>query len=285
MALHPKKTKYIIFNANEQNLYELDLSIFINSNNEDENFDNLKIKIERVHCNSSEPAVKFLGVYLDPKLNFKYHVTKMCNKIASSLYAINMAKNFLSSSALKSLYFAIVHSHLIYGIHIWSSAPTYVINPLVKLQKKAMRIISGAPYNSHTEPLFKNNSILPLNLLIKYFGLLFMYDYCNNLLPLSFRNLWPTNVERRNRENTVEIYRNLRDDNLLHVPFVRLEHFMKFPLAEYPRLWNDFNNSVLAPNRNTFKIMLKEYLLSNLSVSVTCNRLLCPVCHLRAANP
>jgi hypothetical protein len=150
MALHPKETKYIIFNANEQNLSELDLSIFINSNNEDENLDNLKVKIERVHCNSSEPAVKFLGVYLDPKPNFKYHVTKMCSKIESSVYAINMAKKILSPSALKSLYFAIVHSHLIYGIHIWSSAPTYVINPLVKLQKKAMRIISGAPYNGHT---------------------------------------------------------------------------------------------------------------------------------------
>jgi hypothetical protein len=80
-----------------------------------------------------------------------------------------------------------------------------------------------------------------------------MYDYCNDLLPLSFRNLWATNAERRNRENTVEIFRNLRNDKLLHVPFVRLEHFMTFPLAEYPRLWNDFNNYVLAPNRNTFK--------------------------------
>jgi hypothetical protein len=48
MALHPKKTKYIIFNANEQSLSELDLSIFINSNSEDEDLDNLKVKIERI---------------------------------------------------------------------------------------------------------------------------------------------------------------------------------------------------------------------------------------------
>jgi hypothetical protein len=280
MALHPKKTKYIIFNANEQTLAELDLSIFINSNNEDEDLDSLKIKIERIHCNSSEPAVKFLGVYLDPKLNFKFHVSKICSKIASSLYAINMVKNVLSPSALKSLYFALVHSHLIYGIHVWSAAPTYVINSLVKLQKKALR----APYNGHTEPLFKINCILPLKLLIKYFVLLFMYDYRHDLLPQSFRNIWLTNAERRNRENPIEAYRNLRDDNLLHIPYVRLEHFMKFPLAEYPRIWNDFNNAVVAPNRNLFKSMLKELLLSNLTESITCNRLLCPVCHLRAAN-
>jgi hypothetical protein len=55
MALHPKKTKYIIFNANEQTLSELDLSIFINSNNEDEDLDNLKVKIERIHCSCKIP--------------------------------------------------------------------------------------------------------------------------------------------------------------------------------------------------------------------------------------
>jgi hypothetical protein len=282
MALHPKKTKFVIFNASEQLLSDLDINIFINSNNENEDFANLKVKIERINCNSTEPAIKFLGVYLDPKLNFKYHVTKMCNKIASSLYAINMVKNLLSSRALKSLYFALVHSHLIYGIHVWSAAPSHVINPLVKMQKKAIRIINGAPYNSHTEPLFKNNSILPVDLLVKYFKLLFMYDYCHNLLPLSFRNLWPTNAERRNQENPAYNDRILRDDNLLHVPFSRLEHYRKFPLVDYPRTSNDFTslNAIVTLGRNLFKNTLKELLLSNLSESVTCNRLLCPVCHL-----
>jgi hypothetical protein len=282
MALHPKKTKFVVFNASEQLLSEIDLNVFINCNNENEDLDSLKLKIERINCDSSEPAIKFLGVYLDPKLNFKHHVNKMCSKIASSLYAINMVKNLLSSRALKSLYFALVHSHLVYGIQVWSAAPSHVVLPLVKMQKKAIRIINGAPYNSHTEPLFKSNLILPVDLLIKYFKLLFMYDYCNNLLPLSFRNLWPTNAERRNQENTPAFNRILRDDNLLHVPFSRLEHYRKFPLAEFPRIWNDFinRNNLISPSRNVFKNSLKEHLLANLSESVTCNRLLCPACHL-----
>jgi hypothetical protein len=106
--------------------------------------------------------------------------------------------------------------------------------------------------------------------------------YCNNLLPLSFRNLWPTNAERGNQENTPAFNRNLRDDNLLHVPFSRLEHYRKFPLAEFPRIWNDIitRNNLISPSRNVFKNSLKEHLLANLSESVTCNRLLCPVCHL-----
>jgi hypothetical protein len=222
MALHPKKTKFIVFNASEHLLSELDVSVFINSNNENENFEHLKVKIEMINTNSVEHAIKFLGVYLDPKLNFKYHVSKMCKKIASSLYAINMSKNVLSYSALKSLYFALVHSHLIYGIHVWSAAPSYVINSLVKMQKKALRIINNVQYNSHTEPLFKKCKILPLNLLVKYFKVLFMYDFTNDLLPLSFKNIWLSNAERRNLEHNVNENRNLRDDNLLYIPYVRL---------------------------------------------------------------
>jgi hypothetical protein len=284
MALHPIKTKFIIFNANEQLLSELDPYVYINSNNEHENFENLKVKIERININSAEPAIKFLGVYLDPKLNFKYHVSKMCKKIASSLYVINMTKNVLSSNALKSLYFALVHSHFIYGIHVWSAAPQHVVNSLEKMQKKAIRMINNAPYNSHTEPLFKKCKILPLNLLVKYFKLLFMYDYTNDLLPLSFEKIWLSNAERRNPEQNGNVNRNLRDDDLLYVPYVRLEQYLRFPLADLPRMWNNFNNVVVAPNRNLFKNLLKEHLLSSLSDVVTCNRLLCPACHLRAAN-
>jgi sulfur relay (sulfurtransferase) DsrF/TusC family protein len=92
-----------------------------------------------------------------------------------------MSKNVLTSRALKSLSYALIHSNLIYVLHIWSSAPVSIISLLEKTQKKAIRIINLAPYNSHNEPLFKKSEILPLKNLIEYFKLLFMYDYKNNL--------------------------------------------------------------------------------------------------------
>ena len=76
--------------------------------------------------------------------------------MARSLYAIRTAKNFLSQNALKSLYYALIHSHLLYGIQIWGGAANKYVNEIVLLQKKAIRIICNAKYNSHTEPLFKN---------------------------------------------------------------------------------------------------------------------------------
>jgi hypothetical protein len=278
MSLHPAKTKFIIFNATENVISNLDPSIFIDSNNENENFVHLKTPIERISVNSNVPAIKFLGVYLDPKLNFNYHIMQIVKKISKSLYVIQSTKNLLSEKSLKSLYYALVHSHLIYGINVWSCTSIANINTLTKLQKKSIRIITRSAYNSHTEPLFKATGILPLNYLISFFKILFMYDFKNNLLPVSFCNTWSTNASVRNVEGN-EI-RLLRDDNLLYVPFIRLDHFLKFPLADYPRTWNDFNNVVSADSRGVFKCLLKDHFLEKLSDVPLCNRLLCPACHL-----
>jgi hypothetical protein len=278
MSLHPAKTKFIIFNATENAISNCDTSIFIDSNNENENFLHLKTRIERISVNSTVPAIKFLGVYLDPKLNFNYHIMQIVKKISKSLYVIQSTKNLLSEKSLKSLYYALVHSHLIYGIHLWSCTSHANINILTKLQKKSIRIITRSSYNSHTEPLFKAIGILPLNYLISFFKILFMYDFTNKLLPESFSNTWMSNATVRNVDGTD--IRLLRDDNLLYVPFIRLEHFVKFPLADFPRTWNDFNNAVSANTRGVFKSLLKEYFLDKLSNVPMCQRLLCPSCHL-----
>jgi hypothetical protein len=271
MALHPGKTKFLVFNSNEQMFENANFNIVINNNNPQEDDPGLKVNIDRISSQSDVPAIKFLGVYLDPKLNFKYHVSQIANKISRSLYVIQAAKNLLTKKALKTLYYSLIHSHLVYAIHVWSSAPTSTLNCLVKLQKKAIRIINHAPYNCHTKPLFKQCEILPLMYLVKFFKILFMYDYTQKLLPKSFENLWLTNANRRNINPNYD--RILRDDDLLYVPLTRLDHFSKFPLSEYPKIWNEYKSIVAAPTRNIFKIVLKDYFLSELNERVICNRL------------
>ena len=147
MALHPSKTKYILFNCSETLISNTDTRVFINNNNENEDNPSLIKTIERVDNSSDTPAIKFLGVYIDQALNFRYHLKQISNKISKSLYAIRAAKSYLSHGSLKSLYFALIHSHLIYGIQVWSSAPLKYINTLVTLQKKAIRLVSAAKYN------------------------------------------------------------------------------------------------------------------------------------------
>ena len=71
------------------------------------------------------------------------------------MYAIQSAKNMLTADALKSLFFALVHSHLVYVIQIWSVTTQKSLNQLNIFLKKCVRIITESKYNSYTEPLLK----------------------------------------------------------------------------------------------------------------------------------
>ncbi len=95
-----------------------------------------------------------------------YHISTIRKKISSSLYFMRSARNILSKKSLTSIYYSLIHSHLIYGIQVWSSCNNDYINGLFKLQKKAIRIIHSLPYNGHTESYFKKSNILPLPKLI-----------------------------------------------------------------------------------------------------------------------
>ena len=138
------------------------------------NIPKLISEIESVGIGSDFPAIKFLGIYIDLALNFQYHIKQISNKIARSMYTIQSVNNMLTPDALKSLYYALVHSHLVYGIQIWSVASQNSLNQLIVYIKKCVRIITQAKYRSHTEPLFQKTETLRLQDMIVYFKLLFM---------------------------------------------------------------------------------------------------------------
>ena len=83
-------------------------------------------------------------------------------------------------------------SILNYGITVWGGSSTKQFNRLFILQKKAIRHITGAKYNSHTEPIFKKMNLLTLadsyklkccNILYKK-QIQILHPYHSNLLEL-----------------------------------------------------------------------------------------------------
>jgi hypothetical protein len=110
----------------------------------------------RVDKNSKTPAIKFLGIYLDPGLTFQFHLHSISSKISKALYVIKSVKKVLPQSALKTLYFSLIHCHFIYGINIWSASKQN-LNSIFLKQKAALRTICEAKYNAQTEPLLKWN--------------------------------------------------------------------------------------------------------------------------------
>ncbi len=277
LSLHPSKTKYILF-SNSPSAHQTDYNVFIcNSNNFDQHSTD-SFPIERINSNSEIPAIKFLGIFIDQKLDFKFHINSLVTKLSKAMYFLRNSKLFLSQSALKSVYYSLIHSHLVYANPIWSTASQSCIQKIFLKQKTAIRIITSSSYNSHTEPLFKELRILPLPQLIEFFRIQLMHRYKSGMLPVIFENQWLTNSERLMNLNT----HNLRNADNFYEPPCRLKSFEKFPFYTLPGCWNalDDHNIKIFRDKTEFNLKLKEYFVNQLQSIFICVRLLCPRCRL-----
>ena len=186
------------------------------------------------------------------------------------------AKNILNQKALLTIYYSLIHSHLIYAIQVWSSCSTSDINSLYKLQKQAIRTIHNLKYNGHTESFFKKSKILPLPMLIEFFKLQFMNIFVQGFLPQLFANEWSFNMQR-----SINHSYHLRNEDDIFVPFARTTFVSKSPYHSFPQAWISFDCPSIKIQREKliFNKMMKMYFCDKLSSNYRCNRLLCPNCN------
>ena len=67
---------------------------------------------------------KFLGVWIDNKLNWKEHTERLLIKLKQNSHLLYQSKNFLTPHAKKIIYYAQIYSHLMYGLSIWGNMTT-----------------------------------------------------------------------------------------------------------------------------------------------------------------
>ena len=121
----------------------------------------------------------FLGVLIDSKLNFKYHIQYICSKVSKAVEVLFKLSSYMPSEILKIIYHALVTPYFTYCITVWGCAPQYLINKLLILQKKLIRIVAGATYFAYTNPLFNSLRILKLKDIYELRSLIFIYKVFN----------------------------------------------------------------------------------------------------------
>jgi hypothetical protein len=262
MAINISKTNFMIFHTKGKKVNLNDTSVVFDSNEIGATINpDLIFKLERIydnHANEKLRSFKLLGVYLDETLTFNKYTSYVCAKLSRSIFCIKRASNLLSFKSLRSLYFSMVHSHLLYCSIILSCTSASNLNAISKLQKKAIRVMTKSSYNAHTDPLFIANKILPLDKLLLQNKLLFFHSIEYKYALRSFDNIWSKNTER-------ELDYNLRNADLYTIPVSRIELFKKIPLVSLPTAWNELYEGLrYQHNRITFKIALFDYLLSEI---------------------
>ena len=197
-----------------------------------------------IHRKTSE---KFLGVVVDERLKFGGHVGMLCAKVSRSVGVLYRLRDYLPLQTLISLYYSFIYPYLIYCNLIWG--PTFQIHlkPLEILQKKAIRNINCAPYDSHTNELFLNNNLLKLKDINVFYQAIHVYKFHSNFSPL----LHP--YDTRNSSN-------------LNSAFQRTVGTQRSLSYSAPSVWNRLPADVReAPSLAIFKRKLKAHLINQYS--------------------
>ena len=156
-------------------------------------------------------------------------------------------------SALLSLYYTLFLSHINYGITAWSSANSVDKDRLHVLQKRALRAVSNSEYRSHSNLLFIKYKQVKISDLCNHNIGIFMYKYCNNLLPSSFNKMFKTNADNHDY--------NTRNALNFEYPNNKLNFCDKSISYQGVKTWNNILNHVKS-SKNLFhsRLLLNNYL-------------------------
>ena len=134
-------------------------------------------------------STKFLGMWMDQKLNWKEHMGKLKTKIKRNLTLLKVGKKYLNTQTKKVLYYAKIYSHLSYGITLWGNmiSNTQLAN-LQKLQNKVVQLVDTQQCT--IENVYMSQEILKLKEVIKVEHCKLMHKLEHNNLPGKLPNLF-----------------------------------------------------------------------------------------------
>ena len=109
---------------------------------------------------TSVPSIKFLGIFLDDIMSWKYHIEYISSKLSAICYIIRSLKPYTSINTLKMVYHSYFNSIINYGLPFWGNSPQSI--KIFRMQKNIIRIILGCRRRDSCRNLFRELEILPL---------------------------------------------------------------------------------------------------------------------------
>ena len=148
--------------------------------------------------------IKYLGIYLDSNLSGKHHCDLLMTKLKRSNGMLCKARHYVPLDELRSIYYAIFSSHMVYGCQVWGQSVNTHTEKVFKLQNRAMRIISFSDFRANPDPIYKEKRILKLKDYISLQNCIFVHDSFNNNLPTCFNAYFQsiTDVHSKGTKNS-----------------------------------------------------------------------------------
>ena len=178
LSLNIRKSNYVIFHPPQKKI-DREIAINVYDNNTGQ-----YLSLDRKNY------VKFLGVLIDSNLKWSHHINYVALKISRIVGIIARLRHFVPTQTLLMIYRSLILPYLTYGICVWGHASKFLLNKLLILQKRVLRLIYFTPKNEHAIPLFIKSTILPVTMI--YFETIanLMHDISHGSAPSPLRALF-----------------------------------------------------------------------------------------------
>ena len=204
---------------------------------------------------------KYLGIAIDDRLTFAVHIRNIVSKIQQYCGMYYKLRSILPLKCLRTLYFALVYPHLIYGIEIYGNTSKTYFDPLCKVNNRILRILQNKSVRTPIHVLYSNYNTLPIlglrDAQLAY--LMHKYVHHRSSLPAIYLEYFVFNKD-------VHSY-NTRESSSLHSQSTNKSLGARNLKSLGVKIWNNIPKSIrFINNFPVFKRKIKQIYLSNISL-------------------
>lgn len=163
----------------------------------------LQIDNQRLH---RKTTFKYLGLHINDDLKWNHHVDQLTKKLCPFIFVLYKLNNVVDKSVLYKIYFAHIHSKLIYMNNIWSSVAAYKLHELEVIQNKALKAIHKLPRLTPSNQLY-TPSLLPMVQLGNFELIMIIHKMANNIIRHDVQLILNSEIHNINTRTADQIHR------------------------------------------------------------------------------
>ena len=201
---------------------------------------------------SVQQNIKYLGLNIDDKLNFKEHIKIIERKVAYAVGILAKSKHYLPRDILLQLYHALIYYHLIYAIPVWGSTFHTYFDKLIAYLNKAVKTIAKAKWNDSPSPRYNELGILKL-------AKIYQLEVAKIMHRIDTKKHPPSLIRYFQKSGLSHSYSTLTVSfsQLLHIPLFKTTKLQKSFLHLGVKIWNSIPSNIKLLSYTKFKSLFK----------------------------
>ncbi|MCW4336379.1 MAG: reverse transcriptase domain-containing protein [Candidatus Thiodiazotropha endolucinida] len=231
------------------------MTIGTRQNLQNSNSINIYLNNELLHQTDTQ---RLLGIEIDKTLSWDVQIDSVCQSVARKITLMKQLSKYVNKESLKQYYLSYILPIFDYGCIIWSRCSVANTNRLLKLQKRAARIILRCDFLTPSENMFKELQWLSFPKRVQYHTIIMTHKALNGQTPAYISNMFTKTSDIHNR-----CLRSTDNDDL-RVPFFRTRYYENSFSVNGAKLWNSLPPNIRQiTNVNSFKKAVRSYLLNS----------------------